>query len=117
MSIADTELPDTVIRLAAKLLRVAKKEGSFDPYIHCLPQPFPNPKNVYARLPHRSICQESLNKIVQYSPIQLMAGPYVAAVEVLRRNGVLSAASDQTARGFGGRYPMGFGCHSVTVFW
>ena len=66
MNIADREMPDTVIRLAAKLLRVAKKECHFDPYIHCLPEPFPNPTRVYGRLPHRSICQASLKKIVEY---------------------------------------------------
>ena len=63
--ISDSNLPDTVIRLAAKLLRMVQNRTDFCAYARCLPPSFPNPTSIFQHISKNDIYRSEMSKIVK----------------------------------------------------
>ena len=65
IEIEDTDLPDTVIRLAVKLLKLAKSDAVVGAYADSLPEEFPNPSMVFNHTADDDIYKEEALEIVK----------------------------------------------------
>lgn len=69
IQVEDSDLPDTVIRLAIKLLRLVKQKSSLvSAYVDALPQHLPNPSSMFKSVSEDDIYRAELQQVVRYVP-------------------------------------------------
>lgn len=66
IQVKDLDLPDTVIRLAIKLLRLVNEKSSLvSAYVDALPQYLPNPSLMFKSVSKDDIYRDELQQIVK----------------------------------------------------
>jgi len=66
IQVEDSDLPDTVIRLAIKLLRLVKEKSSLvTAYVDAMPRCLPNPSSMFKSVSKDDIYREEMQQIVK----------------------------------------------------